>query len=153
VNRAAIALCSVLLGCSAQPPAPLDPSSSEVVTGCVGGPNSDATGFVVRRNGELLQWFRRGPPPIAIERTEPVRMLTPEQTYSIFNALGEMNFAGIDQQSRGELTCYLALRSESEGVIHEVAWDARRGAPMLVGNLFRRIDDLTRTDGEKKPSS
>ncbi len=149
MKRAALVHASILTACSAEPvdSTPPDPGSPEIVTGCVGGPNSDATGFIVRRDGQLLQWFRRGPQPVALEQTQALRTLDPEETASLFDALGEMNFAAIEHETRGEdLTCYLALRSEADGVIHEVTWSMSKGAPAPVAQLFQRIDDLTRLD-------
>jgi hypothetical protein len=149
VKRVALVLVAALAACSEerQPPPPLGPDSSEIVTGCVSGPNSDATGFIVRRDGQLLQWFRQGPQPIAIEQTQALRVLDAEETASLFAALGEMNFAGIEHHKMGpDLTCYLALRSEAQGVIHEVSWSMQKGAPLPVAQLFQRIDALTRPE-------
>jgi hypothetical protein len=149
VSRVALVLAAALVACSEsrQPPPPLSPDSPEIVTGCVSAPNSDATGFIVRRDGQLLQWFRYGPQPIALEQTQALRVLDPEETQSLFDALGEMNFAGIAHHKRGpDVTCYVALRSEADGVIHEVSWSMRGGAPLPVAQLFERIDALTRPE-------
>jgi hypothetical protein len=148
VNRRRLLLVGLLAACSTEPRETLTPESSEIVTGCVSGPNSDATGYIVRRDGQLLQWFRQGPQPIATEQTQALRTLDSEETTAIFNALGEMNFAAIEHHKRAaDVTCYLTLRSDAQGVIHEVSWAMRTGAPKPVNDLFLRIDALTRPEG------